>query len=86
MMTMMKTTLMTNEGMWSHKSSVRVNSDTHDINWFSKNDGNRDDTDDDDSDDDDDDDDGDDDDDDNDDVHHARGYIDGIPHASTSTR
>ena len=31
------TTLMTNEGMWWHKSSVRVNSDTHDINCFSKN-------------------------------------------------
>ena len=43
-------------------------------------------SDDDSDDDDDDDDDGNDDDDDNDDVHYARGYIDGIPHASTSTR
>ena len=32
-MMMMMRTLMTNEGMWWwHKSSVRVNSDTHDIN------------------------------------------------------
>ena len=34
MMMVMMITLITNEGMWWHKSSVRVNSDTHDINWF----------------------------------------------------
>ena len=42
MMMTIVTTLMTNEGMWWHKSSVRVNSDTHDINCFSKNEDNAD--------------------------------------------
>ena len=63
----MMTTLMTNEGMWWHKSSVRVNSDTHDINWFSRNYEDDDDDDYDDEKDDNDDDDGDGD----DNVHHA---------------
>ena len=35
-MTVMMARLMTNEGMWWHKSSGRVNSDTHDINCLSK--------------------------------------------------
>ena len=36
LMTVMMAGLMTNEGMWWHKSSGRVNSDTHDINCLSK--------------------------------------------------